>query len=73
MADLDWQPWIQHSSRPARRSWIRRSVFSALHPLELLFSLPRLFGGGKAGKGVAEHYGASVRIVDGAVVPVRRR
>jgi protoporphyrinogen oxidase len=38
----------------------RRSVFSALHPLELLFSLPRLFGGGKAGKGVAEHYGAGL-------------
>jgi protoporphyrinogen oxidase len=35
----------------------RRSILSALHPLELAVSLPRLFAGGKAGKSVAEYYG----------------
>jgi protoporphyrinogen oxidase len=38
----------------------RKSIFSAVHPLELVFSLPRLFIGGKAGKGVAEVYGAGL-------------
>ena len=37
-----------------------KSIFSALHPLELAFSLPRLFVGAKAGRGVAEVYGAGL-------------
>jgi len=35
----------------------RRSILSALHPLELAASLPRLFAGGKEGKSVADYYG----------------
>ena len=35
----------------------RRSIVSALHPLELAVSLPRLFAGGKEGKSVADYYG----------------
>jgi len=38
----------------------RRSIFSALHPLELVFSLPRLLRDTKANKGVAEFYGAGL-------------
>lgn len=38
----------------------RTSIFSALHPLELVVSLPRLFTGTKAGKSVAEFYGAGL-------------
>lgn len=38
----------------------RKSIFSALHPLELVVSLPRLFTGKKAGKGAAEFYGAGL-------------
>jgi oxygen-dependent protoporphyrinogen oxidase len=38
----------------------RRSIFSALHPLELAFSLPRLLAATKASKGVAEFYGAGL-------------
>jgi oxygen-dependent protoporphyrinogen oxidase len=38
----------------------RRSIFSALHPLELTFSLPRLFSAKKARKGVAEFYAAGL-------------
>jgi len=35
----------------------RRSILSALHPLELAVSLPKLFAGEKQGKSVAEYYG----------------
>jgi oxygen-dependent protoporphyrinogen oxidase len=38
----------------------RRSIFSALHPLELTLSLPRLLMGVKTNKGVAEFYGAGL-------------
>jgi protoporphyrinogen oxidase len=38
----------------------RRSIFSALHILELAFSLPRLFAGAKAGRSVLEYYGAGL-------------
>jgi len=34
----------------------RKSIFSSLHPLELLFSLPRVFTGKKAGRSVKEFY-----------------
>ena len=34
----------------------RRSIFSALHPLELAVSIPRLFSGAKEGKSVLEYY-----------------
>jgi len=34
-----------------------RSILSSLHPLELIRSLPRLFTGAKANKGVAEFFG----------------
>lgn len=39
------------------RGGARRSILSALHPLELALSLPRLFSGGKAGRSVADYYG----------------
>jgi len=35
----------------------RRSILSALHPLELAVSIPRLFSGSKEGKSVFEYYG----------------
>jgi protoporphyrinogen oxidase len=35
----------------------RKSILSALHPFELLRSLPKLFGGDKAGASVREYYG----------------
>jgi len=35
----------------------RKSIVSALHPFELLGSLPKLFGGDKAGASVREYYG----------------
>jgi len=38
----------------------RRSIFSALHPLELAVSLPHLFFGKKAGKSVADFYRAGL-------------
>jgi len=38
----------------------RRSVFSSLHPWELIRSLPRLFTNAKAGKGVAEFFGVGL-------------
>jgi len=38
----------------------RRSIFSSLHPWELIRSLPRLFTGTRAGKGVAEFFGAGL-------------
>jgi len=38
----------------------RRSIFSSLHPWELIRSSPRLFSGTKAGKGVAEFFGAGL-------------
>jgi oxygen-dependent protoporphyrinogen oxidase len=39
------------------RHGARRSTFSALHPLELIISLPRLFAANKAHRSVAEYYG----------------
>jgi protoporphyrinogen/coproporphyrinogen III oxidase len=38
----------------------RRSIFSALHLLELAVSLPRIFTGVKAGKSASEFYGAGL-------------
>jgi protoporphyrinogen oxidase len=38
----------------------RKSIFSALHPLELAVSLPRIFTGKKAGRSVADYYGAGL-------------
>ncbi len=38
----------------------RKSIFSALHPLQLAVSLPRAFLGEKAGKSVADFYGAGL-------------
>jgi len=38
----------------------RSTVFSSLHPWELIRSLPRLFAGTRAGKGVAEFFGAGL-------------
>ena len=38
----------------------RRAVLSALHPLELAVSLPRLLAGKKAGRSVREFYGAGL-------------
>jgi protoporphyrinogen oxidase len=38
----------------------RRSVVSALHPLELAVSLPRLFSSTKRGRRVADYYGAGL-------------
>jgi len=38
----------------------RRSIYSSLHPWELICSLPRLFTGTRAGKGVAEFFGAGL-------------
>jgi len=38
----------------------RRSIFSSLHPWELIRSLPRLFAGTRTGKGVAEFFGAGL-------------
>lgn len=38
------------------RAGDRKSILSALHPLELVRSLPRLFFTAKAGKSVAEYY-----------------
>ncbi|WP_295883077.1 NAD(P)/FAD-dependent oxidoreductase [uncultured Thiohalocapsa sp.] len=35
----------------------RKSIVSALHPFELVRSLPKLFGGDKAGASVREYYG----------------
>ncbi len=35
----------------------RKSVLSALHPIELVVSLPKLFGGRKRGASVREYYG----------------
>ena len=42
------------------RSGERRSIFSALHPLEIALSLPRLFTTAKEGKRVADYYGAGL-------------
>lgn len=38
----------------------RHSILSALHPLEMALSLPRLFTGTKQGRGVADYYGAGL-------------
>ncbi|MEA3276863.1 MAG: FAD-dependent oxidoreductase [Pseudomonadota bacterium] len=38
----------------------RKSIFSALHPLEMAVSLPRLFTTQKAGKSVADYYGGGL-------------
>jgi protoporphyrinogen oxidase len=38
----------------------RRSILSALHPLELAMSLPRAFSGKKAGRSVKDFYGGAV-------------
>lgn len=38
----------------------RKSIFSAIHLLELVVSLPRLYKSEKAGKGAAEFYGAGL-------------
>jgi oxygen-dependent protoporphyrinogen oxidase len=38
----------------------RKGIVSALHPLELLGSLPKLFGGTKAGASVREYYGGGL-------------
>jgi protoporphyrinogen oxidase len=40
------------------RSGTRKSILSALHPLELAISIPRLFASTKQGKRVADYYGA---------------
>jgi len=48
---LRYQLWRDHE---------RRSIFSSLHPWELIRSLPRLFTSAKAGKGVAEFFGATL-------------
>jgi len=45
--------WLWHGGE-------RRSVLSALHPLELIRSLPRLFTGTKANKGIAEFFAAGL-------------
>ena len=42
------------------REGARRSLLAAIHPLELLGSLPRLVTGRKAGRRVAEFYGAGL-------------
>lgn len=38
----------------------RKSIFSALHPLELALSLPRLFTSKQEGRSVADYYGAGL-------------
>jgi protoporphyrinogen oxidase len=38
----------------------RHSIFSALHPLELAVSLPRILTGKKAGRSVADYYGTGL-------------
>lgn len=64
LADLGLMDRLRGKGKLHYKLWHggeRRSIFSALHPLELVLSLPRLlFIGNKAGKRVAEVYGAGL-------------
>ena len=61
--DLRLIPIIEPKGKVPFRLWQggkRRSIASALHPLELALSLPRLLRSSREGKGLAEFYGAAV-------------
>jgi len=59
MDDLGLTPRARAKQKVSYRLWRdgeRRSVFSALHPLEAAISLPRLLTAPKAGRSVADYY-----------------
>lgn len=61
--DLGLLPLISAKEKVSFRLWRggkRRSLFSAVHPFELLRSLPRLRGASREGKGLSEYYGAGL-------------
>ncbi len=58
--DLGLTPQVRAKAKVGYRLWRkgeRTAVTAALHPLEALISLPRLFTTPKAGRSVAEYYG----------------
>ena len=60
MDDLGLTPRAQAKGKVSYRLWrdgARRSVTSALHPIEAAVSIPRLFFASKAGRSVADYYG----------------
>jgi protoporphyrinogen oxidase len=60
MDDLGLTARVQAKGKVGYRLWRageRRSVGSALHPLEAAVSIPRLFFAPKAGRSVADYYG----------------
>ncbi len=60
--DLGLIPLLRPKAKVPFRLWRdgeRRSIFSALHPLELIAALPRLLRSSREGKGLAEYYGGT--------------
>jgi protoporphyrinogen/coproporphyrinogen III oxidase len=58
--DLGLIPLLRPKGKVPFRLWRDgklHSIFSALHPLELVVALPRLLRSSRAGKGLAEYYG----------------
>jgi protoporphyrinogen oxidase len=58
--DLGLTTRVRAKAKVGYRLWLqgeRRSVMSALHPVEALVSLPRLLTTAKAGRSVADYYG----------------
>ena len=60
--DLGLIPLLRPKAKVPFRLWRdgkRKSIFSALHPLELAAALPRLLRSSREGKGLAEYYGGT--------------
>ena len=60
--DLGLIPLLRPKQKVPFRLWRdgeRQSIFSALHPLELVAALPRLWRSSREGKGLAEYYGGT--------------
>ena len=60
MDDLGLTARAQAKGKVSYRLWRdgeRRSIASALHPIEAAFSLPRIFTAKKAGRSVSDYYG----------------
>ncbi|MCU0835124.1 MAG: FAD-dependent oxidoreductase [Chromatiaceae bacterium] len=63
LRDLGLQDRLTAKAKTSYSLWSggqRRSILSALHPLELAVSLPRLFARDKAGRSVADYYGGGL-------------
>jgi len=61
--DLGLTAQVTPKERVPFRLWRggkRRPIYSAIHPIELVTSLPRLLRSSREGKGLAEYYGAGL-------------